>query len=1629
MSNLEQLLKNLRDGDASLKKLSIQTLAKQPFDRRIYDAMAAAASADSSQEVRYFARKALAFIEKKNGMERAEAPSASADSTGGKPDPVGQDAAVEAALRSSDPKKIMAGLQAVANGRMTSFVPMIQSILTPETHPVVVANAAKIIGTLAGGQGITFLSTLLEHPDPRVRANAVEGLGLTRSASAIPHIMRALKDSDNRVKANALSLLEKVGAVNVARILDQMLSSQAISLRDSAIWAASRLKGREIGEVLVKALNSESDSELQIKILQALGEREPNEVLRGLSEFGDSIVSRTVSGGHYDPAVLKAFEVMLKSIMGRGDELIRDYVSAILSRITSPSGQSDSLSVSLSDSVDAASAVVQPGGSTGASSSPVAERIIVSAAASSASASADSSVDMSDDDSERKAKAMASMLLVPMGTPQGGPGEVKTNEWERILETLGEPVNPESLSEEKRAEIADFLGTIEVWRNNGYNVEPLFRALGRRQDELEGIFDRYACLIQRCNKLATRFKRLDVSLFKDDVVDISLNLKNPTMVEELEIKVSGLENRVRESKQDYVARLERYKAGGFDVKNLEIAMIENLKTIKDEFDSFEKRTGDLLELKEHIKPFRCKAFTEKLQEIDTLFGEAGNIPRIKTEIEALSQEFEKMINRHREEVDRWEKYGLDTSQLKRAIAARDMDLIELQVGSLKESVRTIDEIERKFRMLDHEIFSDRLTELRKGIKNPAAIKGINFDLDELLKHQNEELNALKTLAEKWGQAGYDVSTLHACCSESLTWARKVFADFREANNLEEKLPEIAGSTMAISSAGSAGASPARQSEADSTAAADHPPHPHSDDQGDDDMPAIEWWNLDFSLLREYLGDDMPEGADQFDSSDSANEAGESETDSGEPGHQDDLRLQKAVEASEEMAEIYGSMSANEKTAMEKRNEDSFEQLKADDRSEVDAAGREIFGKTENEISSEDVYEFQGLGATSDEHSASGKGSFAGDSEISEIDSGSSDEDLAPSTSGIDSESDDVSSVGAEVVSKPPREPRKPLSPKAWAAIGVAAIILGTIMTVAAIRFYKVKYSAAYHISVAEEYIAQKDYRKAVDSYRIALTIKPDNSTAALGRVDAYLTLGTSLRETLKDREAFLAMADEDLNSLLKSSDSDVKKAVKKIQKDLKARLADLYVEITGARKLSNKEKVTLLDKALKLNPRGKQVQEIKYQLAEISIEQQQLDKAIEILEALVSDGTKLKKIPRQLAKAYFSLYKKENEPRAGMKYLERAVELDPEPRYKTSLQNIYREMAESTSDLDEKIRILSNALSLDEGNVLMRENLVELLHEKIRISAGIEEKLECFKTLEKYESDNPNNFREVVRLTYDKALNTTDAKVRLELLQYVEKNMDKPDQGLKGHIRNTYLEIGDSVENTDEKEKWYRKAYDMSPEDKSVTRRLSKVYIKRGNESDKFSSKELNYKNAQKYDPESQTVKLIYAALYYNRGVSSTDSKEKIFNFEESLKIDEGFLEVLNNLAIEYGKLGGTDNELKMLNYLKRSYAIDPTDETVKHNLALFFYNYAVREGDKAKKIQLYKKALEIDDTLEAARENHKLLTTKVFRVKDETGNIVLKSASQMKIRERPEIQDYKAYGPVDMEYLMSLELEAEKSR
>ena len=129
----------------------------------------------------------------------------------------------------------------------------------------------------------------------RCRAKAVEICAQSFPQGQLDKtLIPMLSDQNNRVRANVIVALKETNPIVLHQSLQEMLSSPRISMRESAIWAISKLYSNELYlSLLMKALH-DPYRDIRLRAIEALRAYHCKDVIvqmKRLSTDSDSSVS------------------------------------------------------------------------------------------------------------------------------------------------------------------------------------------------------------------------------------------------------------------------------------------------------------------------------------------------------------------------------------------------------------------------------------------------------------------------------------------------------------------------------------------------------------------------------------------------------------------------------------------------------------------------------------------------------------------------------------------------------------------------------------------------------------------------------------------------------------------------------------------------------------------------------------------------------------------------------------------------------------------------------------------------------------------------------------------------------------------------------------------------------------------------------------------------------------------------------------------------------------------------------------------------------------------------------------------------------------------------------------------
>ena len=193
------------------------------------------------------------------------------------------------------------------------------------------ATLAISIGILGGENEITAVASFLQDNDPRVKANAIEGLEYIGHVKAYPFIMRFLSDPDNRIRGNVVKALKSYGKVNLAHLLEKMIRSDKLWMRDSAAYCMSVLSSSTLLPLVEIGLRDKSGSvrrkcHLVLEKLIAIGDEQAKLLLEKYADDdfdGEPPQPHTVVAEHLDAPSEGASRLFSEDVAVRKREIDR----------------------------------------------------------------------------------------------------------------------------------------------------------------------------------------------------------------------------------------------------------------------------------------------------------------------------------------------------------------------------------------------------------------------------------------------------------------------------------------------------------------------------------------------------------------------------------------------------------------------------------------------------------------------------------------------------------------------------------------------------------------------------------------------------------------------------------------------------------------------------------------------------------------------------------------------------------------------------------------------------------------------------------------------------------------------------------------------------------------------------------------------------------------------------------------------------------------------------------------------------------------------------------------------------------------------------------------------------------
>lgn len=297
--NIDELIAKLSSEDDEAREEAASSLVGV-IDKRLVPLLVEKMSSDPNPGVKYFAKKALAAIQKELGdlkailaeTKRAAPEDRPAEHAAAKEEPPAETApgppAVQPPSRQQsvskgsggpgagvEDKAEIAGILEIVKAGDRNAVAALAGRMAGEKNPYILATLISAVGRLGDGSRMDSLLPFLSHGDHRVVANCVEALERLGDSRCVDYLGGLLTHPDGRVRSNAVKAIwkftDKSLAINQGAFekIRELAVSDNREMRESAIYILGEIADDEAIELLNEAA-SDPDEKVRTRAADAV---------------------------------------------------------------------------------------------------------------------------------------------------------------------------------------------------------------------------------------------------------------------------------------------------------------------------------------------------------------------------------------------------------------------------------------------------------------------------------------------------------------------------------------------------------------------------------------------------------------------------------------------------------------------------------------------------------------------------------------------------------------------------------------------------------------------------------------------------------------------------------------------------------------------------------------------------------------------------------------------------------------------------------------------------------------------------------------------------------------------------------------------------------------------------------------------------------------------------------------------------------------------------------------------------------------------------------------------------------------------------------------------------------------
>ena len=331
-----------------------------------------------------------------------------------------------------------------------------------------------------------------------------------------------------------------------------------------------------------------------------------------------------------------------------------------------------------------------------------------------------------------------------------------------VIEQVQEERAQKAQDEARRPQLRERL---ESWRNRGYIVARLVKAVEGDVPAAEKAFSEFEADVRRLSEVQLRLNALDVMGFPNEVMAIRQKLNDPEaaveaerLVEELAQKIKArkeeeLKRQHEQARKEKEAKLNSYRqriAGwadkGYSTKRLD-GLLEDPASdsivIEKKLSEYEQDIQKLLELRHALDAVRGESTEAEAKELDGLLLDPDALAAATAKVDALSERFyqkktwQEKQKALRARFDEYKQKGYKVARLE-GVAERPLEEAEILFKSYEEDVGSLFKLWDRLRALDRSLFPDEWEQARQEMNDPDKVAEVQKAVEALETRQAVE---------------------------------------------------------------------------------------------------------------------------------------------------------------------------------------------------------------------------------------------------------------------------------------------------------------------------------------------------------------------------------------------------------------------------------------------------------------------------------------------------------------------------------------------------------------------------------------------------------------------------------------------------------------------------------------------------------------------------------------------------------------------------------------------------------------------------------------------------------------------------------------------------------------------------